>query len=409
MAIPPLTDGDLREVVRVWEECSRNISEATRRLGYSSRNATQNALSKASRKGFCNYKPVMPGFEVARVTTQHDKEGNVRAMSIVQKPEAVEKETVPEGHVVKGVSSLVGADGRVIQSWVKTREGETDPAKAADDVKAAFRKWKPKGQLIDPPADSDDDLMTVYIINDWHIGLLAWQRELPYSWDLKIAEQAIGGACRDLVAATPRSGRAVLLGLGDLLHADNPRNETEASGHKLDVDGRQPKSVEVCIHMLSDLTEQLARKHETVDVEILPGNHDKNHTVAMRWGLKGLMNLNPRISVNIEPAPRWFDLFGVNYLAAAHGDGAGRAEMWSVMANERPDMWAAGKVRHAHTAHIHHDTLTEKNGVSVFSHQAPVKRDFWHYWKGFHSGRSVKAFTYHKTRGYRGTIVEMLL
>ncbi|MDZ7824433.1 MAG: helix-turn-helix domain-containing protein [Ahrensia sp.] len=411
MAQKPVPDKELLEALEEYQRCG-NKAQAAKNLGLHP-NTLKNRIDRAleaAKRGQFGYGPIIPGFEVARVSSQLDAGGNVKSTSILQKPEVTEKQVIPDGHVIKGVSSLIGPDGRTIQSWVKTREGQTSPQKAAEDVQAAFDLWKPPNLInIKPPLTRHENELTVYIANDWHVGLLAWRDELGYSWDLKIAEAAITAAFTDVIESSPPSRRAILLGMGDLLHADNPRNETEASGHKLDVDGRQSQSVEVCINMLANMTTQIAAKHDEIEVVLLPGNHDRNHTLAMRWGLRGLMNLNDRITVNMLPAPNFFHLFGINYLYAAHGDGADRSACWSVMANEKPEYWAAGKVRHAHTAHIHHDTLKEQNGVSVWSHQAPTKRDFWHFWKGFHSGRSIKAFNYDALKGYRGNKVSMLL
>ncbi|MBN7755504.1 hypothetical protein JYP46_01590 [Nitratireductor aquimarinus] len=89
-------------------------------------------------------------------------------------------------------------------------------------------------------------------------------------------------------------------------------------------------------------------------------------------------------------------------IGGTHGDKAKIPDLPMIMANRRKEDWAATSTRHFHSGHIHHDTLREVGGVSVFSHRAPVAQDAYHASHGYLSGRSIKSYTYHIEKGARG-------
>ncbi len=73
-----------------------------------------------------------------------------------------------------------------------------------------------------------------------------------------------------------------MLGLGDLLHADNARNMTERSGNILDVDTRYAKTTTT--DLLVEVSEMSAAKHDLIEIVLKPGNHDPNSTVGLVQG-----------------------------------------------------------------------------------------------------------------------------
>ena len=60
------------------------------------------------------------GFEIHRNSAEYDEAGNLRKQWVGTKRAAGDVYEALPGHVVKGESALVDADGRVMQRWVKT-------------------------------------------------------------------------------------------------------------------------------------------------------------------------------------------------------------------------------------------------------------------------------------------------
>jgi hypothetical protein len=87
----------------------------------------------------------------------------------------------------------------------------------------------------------------------------------------------------DTVDRSPSSGECVILGGGDLLHADNSQNQTAKSGNVLDVDGRYQKIVGVATQLMVRTINVALRRHLHVTVRVLPGNHDEHSAVAVAY------------------------------------------------------------------------------------------------------------------------------
>lgn len=354
--------------------------------------------------GALGFKPVLPGYRIARVTEQTNPDGSLRARSVEQKLAPGEAFALPAGHVVKGVSALTDPDGRVTQQWVKTKLGAVDPLAVAEALKSAFKRWKPAAPPAAAPPACLDSQLTLYPLADWHIGMFAWGRETGTNWDLRIAERVIGQAAADLVAQSPRSATAIVLGGGDLIHSDSQENRTARSGHALDVDGRYPKVVLAAARLLVAQVDAALARHKRVIVRILKGNHDEHASVAVVYFLLAWFRNEPRVTVDADPSLFFRHRFGKVLLAGTHGHAARAERMPELMAHRWAADWGETLFRYAHMFHLHHKRLmaSEGGGVIVETHQAPIPPDAWHFGSGFLSGRSLQAITYHRDYGEIG-------
>lgn len=317
---------------------------------------------------------------------------------------------IPEGHQVKGLSTYMDADGKIVGQWIKTRQGELDPLQLAESIKSVFSEFKPSAKLAAKPQAVSADCLTIFPANDWHIGMFAWGKEVGADWDLKIAEQTIGLAVDDTIARSPASAVCVILGGGDLLHADNQLNET-FNGTRQDVDGRYPKVVQTAIRLMVRTIDAALARHEKVIGRILPGNHDPHAAIAIAYALHAWYRNEPRVTIDTDPSLFWWMRFGLCMFGATHGHTVKIKDMPSIMAHRRPKDWGASKFRYVHGFHLHHSAkfATEGGGVLCEVHQAPIPQDAWHYGSGFLSGRSLQAITYHKDYGEIGRVRTAIL
>lgn len=336
---------------------------------------------------------------MTKTTAVTNEAGEVVREFIQQRPEVGTEFDIPAGHTVKGVSALVDADGRTIQQWIKTRN-EYAPQDIAAILKEAF---------VDVPAAEPraldtvptDDLLTLTPLADFHVGLFAWHRETGANWDLSIAERVIGGALDDLIARTPPSGHAIVLGGGDLLHSDSNENKTAKSGNVLQVDGRYQKVLMTACRLVVRAIDANLARHGHVTVRILPGNHDEHASVAVAYFLLAWYRNEPRVTVDVDPSLFFWFRFGRVLLGATHGHTVKLKDMASIMAHRRAEDWGATVHRFIHGFHIHHSSkyATEGNGVISESHQTPTPQDAWHWGAGFLSGRSMQSISYHREFG----------
>ena len=405
MATQPLADETLQAAVAALKACDNNQTRAAVSLRLD-RSTFRHHLKAAALRGLMlDHPPAMPGFRISQVTD------GPAGKSVQQKPEHGGAFEVPKGHVVKGVSALLNADGDKIIEWIKTKEGQFDPLALAESLKDAFREYLPAAISVKAPAAPASELLTLLPANDWHVGMFAWRKEVCTDWDLKIAEDTIGSAVVDTIERSPSSGHCIILGGGDLLHADNSNNTTAKSGNALQVDGRYQKVVGVATKLMVRTTDAALARHQHVTLRILPGNHDEHSSVAIAYFLLAWYRNEPRVTVDVDPSLFFWHRHGAVLLGATHGHTVKIGLMPGIMAARRAEDWGLTKFRYVHGFHLHHSAkiATEGNGVICEIHQAPIQQDAWHFGSGFLSGRSLQAITYHSAFGEIGRVRTAIL
>jgi len=318
---------------------------------------------------------------------------------VQQKPAMGEEYDVPQGHVVKGESALLDQDGRLIAKWVKTREAPA--AIALDSIKEAFADFRGASVIHPVPAECDADTLTVYNLGDHHTGAYSWKDETGADYDLDIAEKLLLDSIGALVARSPASREALVLGLGDFFHANNSHNMTERSGNILDVATRWCTVFKVGVKMAIRYVYAALAKHEIVRVRFLQGNHDPESAIALSIAISLHFENNPRVVVDISPAKHFMMTFGRVMIAATHGDELKPEQMAGFMAAHWPEDWGKTEFRYAYFGHVHHRSRGggENFGMIWETFQVLAARDAWHAAQGYCAGRSMTSITHHRDWG----------
>jgi transposase len=387
-------DDVLAAAVAAYEAAGRSQTAAALAVGVS-RETMQRRLRYAAERGLMGLAPVMEGYAIKSVASRQD------GAWVKQTKQAGDVFALPSGQEVKGVSALLDPDKRVVMEWVKTGPAAPHAVDIAETLKAAFADYQPAAAVSVAPAAANDNLLTLIPCNDWHIGMFAWERETDTNWDLKIAEAKIGAGIEDAIGRSPPSATAIVLGGGDLTHADNNQNRTTKSANQLDVDGRHQKVIETAGALMVRAIDAALRRHGRVIVRNLKGNHDTETAPAIAWFLHAWYRFDPRVTVDLDQSIFFYHQFGKVMLAATHGHEAKLVDLPQIMAHRRAAMWGATLFRYGHGFHVHHKSKLgdEIGGVSLESHQAPIPPDSWHYGAGYLSGRSLQTITYHRDFG----------
>jgi hypothetical protein len=369
-------------------------------------------LARAAERGLMlSSAPAMPGYRISQLTD------GPNGRSIQQRPEHGDVFEVPKGMKLKGVTALTDAEGRVMHMHQMARESVgIDLETVTDALLKTFEDIKPAKPTKAPNRPGTSDFCSLTPCNDWHVNMFSYGKENPQqgadtNWDLKIAERVIGGAICAVVDRSRPSKLAVVLGGGDLTHADNKENKTARSGNVLDCDGRYPKAVQVACRLKVLTIDAHLEKHDSIIVRILPGNHDEHTAVAVAYYLHAYYRNEPRVTVDVDPSLFWWFRFENVMLGATHGHTVKLQEMPMIMANRRPDDWGATRQRYVHGFHIHHKTqyAFEGDGCYMESHQAPIPSDSWHYSKGYITGQSIQTICYHRLVGEYGRAREPII
>jgi hypothetical protein len=314
-------------------------------------------------------------------------------------PEHDMSRTVPDGYMVKGVSTYYNANGKPAGQWVKS---SADQARMEAIMREGFAAMSEDIPRIDPmaaPAPGNDKLLNCYVITDYHLGMLSWHEETGADWDIDIAERTLVKWFEQAVAQSPNAETAVFAQISDFLHSDGIEPLTPASKHVLDVDTRFAKIVRVAIRVLRQVIDMLLAKHKRLHIIMADANHDPVSQIWLREWFSVMYENEPRVTVDRSPSPYNAFEFGKVALFVHHGHKRKVTNVAEVFAAQFREMFGRTKYAYAHTGHLHSIDVKENNLMIVEQHRTLAAPDAYGARGGWLSGRDAKVITYHTEFG----------
>lgn len=276
--------------------------------------------------------------------------------------------------------------------------GKEDPESVAEVILDALQSVEATPNITRAPDDASDDLLNLIPVTDAHTGMMSWAKETGEDYDLQIARDDHIKATNDIVSRLPKAGRAVVLNCGDHTHSNDGKNQTPASGHILDMDGRYAKVLMTAVQIEIDRIEIAKGRNEHVVYRLVPGNHDPEMSFAVSLSIAHHYRTDPRVTVDLNPAHWWFHQFGITLLAAVHGHQMKPDKMKGYLADAVPDLWGQTKFRHVFYGHYHRVHTIQDGSTMVECLGTAATRDAYAAPR-FPGWRQMQGMTYHKTRG----------
>lgn len=320
---------------------------------------------------------------------------------------------IPEGHNITATSTMLDREGRAIVQWVRAEHAAAAREAAFwEAARAASATITPLAPLARPKGVFRKSL-TGYYLGDPHIGMLSWAPETGVDFDSKLARAQLLSCIDDLVSQAPPSEDAHLVNIGDARHAEDERQTTAKSANKLDVDTRSARIIRIWFDLMLHMTERCLEKHKHVRIFNLPGNHDPQTAVLTMLWLEQAFKHEPRVTVQDACNPYQYFQYGKVLLGYCHGDGAKDPDLLPLMSVDCgpggipgfEDAWGSTFYRHWIRGHQHHDGILEYRGGIVERIRTFAPRDLWHHKAGYRSGQSLKAITFDPEYGERSRVV----
>lgn len=283
--------------------------------------------------------------------------------------------------------------------WVKSKVDASKKLELIQEAIKALSEDIPKETPKIVPVHSNTDLVSKYVITDYHIGMMAWGEETGTDWDLSIAENLIVSWFKAAIDLSPDSTVGILAQLGDFLHWDGIEAVTPTSRHTLDADTRFQKLVRVSVRVLRRVINMLLEKHQTVHVVCAEGNHDIASSIWLRECLASMYEDEPRITIDQNPDPYYCYTFGKNCFFFHHGHKKKMSAVDSVFVAKFRKEYGESEFHFADLGHLHHEKVLESNLMVLEQHRTLAAPDSHASRGGWLSGRSSKVTTYHKDFG----------
>jgi len=317
-----------------------------------------------------------------------------------------------EGFEAKRISTAYKEDGSQALQWVIQEKAK---GLNKDQIVEAIEgfEWKPAPK-IKAAKGHDSELLTLYTLTDFHLGMYSWAAETGDDWDMGIAEHEALSAITRMADGSPNSELAILNLQGDFLHWDGLLPVTPISKHVLDADTRYGKLIEMALSVTMQCVEILLSKHKQVKLIVCEGNHDESGSAWLRKAAKVIYKNNPRLEVDDTEFPYYAHLHGEIMLGFHHGHKKKIGALPSVFSSDARyrSMWGQAKYCYIHTGHYHHQEQVtgENSGAIVERHPTLAGADAYAARGGYVSWRAAHAITYHHKTGEhsRKTVVPSL-
>jgi hypothetical protein len=309
--------------------------------------------------------------------------------------------TVPDGFKVKGVSTYYNDEGQPVGQWVKSQSDEKRQIEIMLERLDAAMGTIPRFTPTPMPHQTDENLLSLLTITDFHLGMYAWEAETGDAWDVDIARQVFLDSVHKMIQGSPKSEVGVLCQLGDFLHWDGMLAITPTSSHILDADTRYGKLVELAMTVMSQAVGMMLEHFGKVVVVSAEGNHDISGSIWLRKYIKHVFGDDERVEVIDNEFPFYGYLWGETMLGFHHGHKVKLANLHKLFASEPRfrKMWGSATQTYIHVGHYHHEKVIEDGGAIAEQHPTLSGRDAYASRGGWVSRRGAKVITYHKTDG----------
>ena len=316
----------------------------------------------------------------------------------------------PDGLVAKSTTYFLNAN-------LTKRHGysaETMRAKVIEEIKAASMASSDVSitQSIASPAHC----MALLVLFDAHLGQLSWEGESGSRIDLEVSCARYTDAACDLLDRLQsfNCDKIVYVLGNDFLHVDGGANTT-TKGTPQDADGKWQQSFLAGLKCARH-TIDLARQNHSVDVLVVPGNHDEEKVWCLGQVLAANYDQCDDVSFWCGATPTKYYRFGTNLLGFVHGNElseAKKTQLPSKMATDRPRDWAETTCREWFLGHLHREketTITHRNSdtignVTIRECPALTGLDSWHNKKGYLSNPQAEAHIYDHDTGKIGYLI----
>lgn len=367
----PLSEGELRHAVEVVEKVGGSKTKAAKILGIDRRRVGER-LEMAARRGIAPghfENGVAPGYQMGKVTVQRGPNGSVERTWERQSPDA------------ERTLELLKAAAQAIMEGIPARK------------------------KVRTPAQVEIDLLTQYTFTDYHMNMLAWDKEGGANWNIEIAEETAMRAMKYLTDGAPRSNTAVVVIQGDWQHYDSMMPMTPTSGHVVDMAGRPQQGIAASIRVIVALVDMALQKHENVILEMCEGNHDIYTSMVLRQMFAFYYRNEPRVTVPDGQIPFYAIQWGQTALFFHHGHMKKWKDLPLTFAAMFPKIWGDTTKRYGNTGHYHHEKREEHSGIKMIQHPTMAANDSHGSRHGYMSQREMTAITFHKEFGRGSEIV----
>lgn len=260
-----------------------------------------------------------------------------------------------DGMAIDGGWIITDKDGEIIKRSTRY-SSKIDEEEAQKEYLArvvfAFENIMPAPPIIQSEKSADGKVAFMPH-SDVHIGVDIEADRGGRDYTPEIAVQRMKDGFAECHAAIKPCETAIILNNGDLTHANDDRDVTVKSQHRLKVKGSHRQNLNLAVAATVWQIDTALTRSERVIYRANRGNHDPNTPDTLTIALRAYYAQNPRVTIDQSEREIWVWQRGLLFLSAWHGDKRKPDAVCADIPPNFPEEYGRSRFWYGFTGHYH--------------------------------------------------------
>lgn len=271
-----------------------------------------------------------------------------------------------DGVTIDGGWIMTDENGNVVKRSTRySQKTEVVTEEVLGKISAAFESI-PAAPPIVQSEHSIAGKIAFFPQSDVHLGVEVTADRGGRDYSPDIAMERMRDGFSQAHASIPPCETAIILDNGDLTHANDDKDQTPRSGHRLKVTGSHRKNLDLSVTAKAWQIDMALQRSERVIYRSNRGNHDPNTPDTVGIALKQRYRDEPRVTIDDSERDMWVYQRGLIFLSAWHGDKRKAEAVCQDIPPNFPVEFGAAKFWFGFTGHFHGPKQGVHGGIHWF-------------------------------------------
>jgi hypothetical protein len=207
------------------------------------------------------------------------------------------------------------------------------------------------------------DVVNLFANSDFHLGAVMPAGKGHRAYNREIAVERVKAGFSELHGSLSPADTAIILDNGDRLHANDDRDVTVKSGHRLKVEGSHGSNFLLGLETSIWQIEMALTTHNEVIYQANPGNHDPNIPQPLLVALQMRYLNNPRVKIDTEESHLSIFQRGRVFISSHHGHGQKPPALSASIQHTFRKQYGVSDFHYLYTGHLHSEKSDTFGGM----------------------------------------------
>lgn len=237
--------------------------------------------------------------------------------------------------------------------------------------------------------------------SDVHLGAIAPADRVGREYSPNIALERLRDGFSQCFSAMQPTSETVILNNGDLTHANDNKDATPRSDHRLKVEGSHRDNILLSITATIWQIDHALTTSDIVRYRANAGNHDPNTPDYLTPALQAYYRNEPRVIIEGSQRLTWVYQRGLVFLATHHGHGIKPEKFAANLPSKFPAEFGASRFWYFMTGHLHSEREDTFGGIRWIQLPSVCGLDQHSDDMGYSDGAAIRAMLFDERAGLK--------